>query len=260
MRPVLLCATLAAGAAFAQPAPTFEVASIRVSEPGKREGGENPMKRDMRTGIAAQVSRDGVIIRNSSLRSIICWAYKMFDYQVKGPDWLGASRFDISAKAGHEVTDEELRLMLRTLLADRFKMVSHTENKEMSAYVLSIAKGGLKVKESTSGEGDFDIQPNQQKMSVTVKRAGIENLCDALGNIFKAPIIDQTGLKGKYDATFDIMKYMMDMRPTEGGAPPDPLAIVIRGLQDELGLKLDPKKTQVDLLIVEKIEKAPAEN
>jgi uncharacterized protein (TIGR03435 family) len=259
MRSVFLTVTLAA-AALAQTAPSFEVASIRVSEPGKREGGENPMKRDMRTGIMAQVSPDGVIIRNSSLRSIICWAYRMFDYQLKGPDWLGAARFDITAKAGREATNEELRLMLRTLLADRFKMVSHTDNKEMGAYVLTIAKSGLKVKESTSGDGDFDIEPNQQKMSVTVKRAGIDNLCDALGNIFKAPIIDQTGLKGKYDATFDIMKYMADMRPTESGTPPDPLAIIIRGLQEELGLKLEPKKTQVDLLIVEKIEKTAAEN
>jgi uncharacterized protein (TIGR03435 family) len=97
-------------------------------------------------------------------------------------------------------------------------------------------------------------------MQVTVRRAGISQLIDVLGNVFRAPIVDQTGLKGKYDATFDMMKYMAEMRPTDGGAPPDPQAIVIRGLQEELGLKLEPKKMAVDLVVIDKAEKVPAEN
>ena len=130
----------------------------------------------------------------------------------------------------------------------------------MQAYLLQIAKGGLKVKESTSGAGEMDVTPNQQRMSVAIVRAGPADLVDALSNIFRAPVIDQTGLKGKYDVTFDMMKYMADMRPTEGGAPPDPQAIIIRGLQDELGLKLEPKKMPVDLVVIDRAEKAPIAN
>jgi uncharacterized protein (TIGR03435 family) len=257
MRRVLLALPLAA-VAFAQAPLAFEVASIRSTAAGNREGGG--FKRDMRTGASVQISPDGIIIRNSSMRSVICWAYDIFDYQLKGPDWMAGSRFDINAKASGEVSKENLRVMLKALLTDRFRMATHTESKEMGAYILQIAKGGLKVKESTSGEGDFDIQPNQQKMQVTILRAGIPQLIDALGNIFRAPIIDQTGLKAKYDATFDVMKYMADMRPTDGGTPPDPQAIVMRGLQEELGLKLEPKKMAVDYIVVDKAEKTPVEN
>jgi uncharacterized protein (TIGR03435 family) len=258
MRPVFLTLTVALTAAFAQAPPAFDVASIRASQPGSREG--EGLKRDMRTSAAVRVSPDSVIIRNSSMRSIVCWAYHIFDFQLKGPDWMATTRFDINAKSANEVPDDKLRLMLQALLTDRFKMATHTENKEMSAYVLQVAKGGPKVKESTSGDGDFDIQPNQQKMEVTVLRAGIPNLIDALSNVFRAPVVDETGLKGKYDATFNVMKYMADMRPTEGGPPPDPHAIIIRGLQEELGLKLEPKKTAVDLVIVDRAEKVPVEN
>jgi uncharacterized protein (TIGR03435 family) len=256
MRLALLTFALAA-ITFAQSAPSFDVASIKATQPGKEGGG---FKRDMHTGAAVQVSPDGIIIRNSSMRSIMCWAYDIFDYQLKGPDWMGAARFDINAKAGSEVPKENLRLMLKGLLTDRFKMATHTETKEMGAYVLQVAKGGLKVKETTSGDGDFDIQPNQQRMQVTILRAGVPQLIDALSNIFRAPVIDQTGLKGRYDATIDMMKYLADMKPAEGGAPPDPQAIVMRGLQEELGLKLEPKKMAVDLVIVDRAEKVPVEN
>jgi uncharacterized protein (TIGR03435 family) len=257
MRPILLSLTLAA-AAFAQTPPAFEVASIRVSQQEGGRGGEG-MHRDFRGGAAVQVSANSVTIRSSSLRSITCWAYKVMDFQVKGPDWLGSQRFDITAKAAGTVDDAQLRLMMQTLLADRFKMVVHPETKEMTAYLLQVAKGGPKVKESTSGEGEMDIQPNQQKMQVTILRAGVQQLTDALSNIFRAPIVDQTGLKGKYDATFDMMKYMADMRPTDGSAP-DPQAIVMRGLQEELGLKLEPKKMPVDLVVIDRVEKVPVEN
>jgi uncharacterized protein (TIGR03435 family) len=258
MRPVFLTLTAAAAAAFAQAPPAFDVASIRVTAPGNREGGG--MKRDMKTGALVTISPDSVSIRNSTLRSITCWAYHVFDYQIKGPDWIGGERYDVMAKTAQPVAEEQLRRMMQTLLADRFKMVTHPESKEMQAYLLQIAKGGIKVKESTSGEGDMDVEPNQQKMQVTVRRAGISQLIDVLGNVFRAPIVDQTGLKGKYDATFDMMKYMAEMRPTDGGAPPDPQAIVIRGLQEELGLKLEPKKMAVDLVVIDKAEKVPAEN
>jgi uncharacterized protein (TIGR03435 family) len=258
MRLVLPTLTLAAAAAFAQAPAAFDVASIRVTAPGNREGGG--MKRDMRTGALVQYSPDSVTIRNSTLKSITCWAYDVFDYQVKGPEWIGAERFDVTAKTEAQVTVDKLRLMMQTLLADRFKMATHTESKEMQAYLLQVAKGGPKVKESSSGDGEMDIKPDQGRMSVTILRAGVPQLIDVLSNIFKGPVVDQTGLKGKYDATFDMTKYLADMRPTEGGAPPDPQAIIIRGLQEELGLKLEGKKMAVDLVVIDKAEKVPVAN
>jgi len=252
-------AAFAAFAAFAQtpPPPAFEVASIKPSPGGKAGEG---LKRDMRTGAAVQVSPDGVTIRSSSLRQILCWAHKMFDYQVIGPDWLGSERFDIVAKAAGPVDADQLHTMLQTLLTDRFKMTTHRQTKEMNAYVLQIAKSGFKARESTSGDGDMEIAPNQQRMQVVVKRAGVPQLIDALSNIFKAPVVDETGLTGRYDVTLDMMKYLADMKPSETGAPPDPQAIILRGIQEELGLKMEPKKMQVEQLVIDKAEKVPSAN
>jgi uncharacterized protein (TIGR03435 family) len=201
-------------------------------------------------------------MRNVSLRSITRWAYHVMDSQVTGPDWIGSNRYDVTGKAAGEVPEDQLRLMTQTLLAERFKMVVHRQTKEMSVYLLTVAKGGVKFKESTS-EGEGDVTPDQKTMSIAVQRAGVSMLIDPLSTMFRAPIIDQTGLTGKYDITINLMKYMSDFAPGgrgAGEAPPDPLAIIMRGLQEELGLKLEPKKMPVDLVVIDRAEKVPVAN
>ena len=245
---------LLASAAWGQ-APAFEVASVRASQGGGR--GMNPLANRV------VVSPDSVIMRNNSLRSCVAWAYHVLDYQVTGPDWIGAERYMITAKAGGEVAEEQLRLMMQTLLAERFKMTVHRMTKEMQAYVLQPAKGGVKLKESTS-EGEPDIKPDQQRMTVSVQRTPVAQLIDVLSNIFRAPVIDETGLKGKYDITVNVAKYIGDINPPGAGgtheAPPDPMSIVTRALQEELGLKLEAKKMAVDLVVIDHAEKVPVEN
>jgi uncharacterized protein (TIGR03435 family) len=67
-------------------------------------------------------------------------------------------------------------------------------------------------------------------------------------------------MTGKYDITIDVAKYIADFQPSAGGAPPDPLTLITRGLQEELGLKLEPRKLSLDLVVVDHAEKAPKEN
>ena len=250
---------LLAGAAFGQ-APVFDVASVKVSQSGGEGGG-----RGMRGRETIQVSPDGVIMRNVSMRSCTRWAYHVLEYQVNGPDWINAERYDINAKAAGEVPEDQLRLMMQSLLAERFKMTTHRQTKEMQAYLLQVGKGGVKVKESGS-EGEMDIKPDQARMQVSLQRATVSNLIDLLVNVFRAPVIDETGLKGKYDVTLNMAKYLPDMSgvrgPGGGGgeAPPDPQAIVMRALQEEFGLKLEPKKMPIDLVIIDHVEKAPVAN
>jgi len=249
--------------AFGQtaPAPAFDVASVRVSAIG-RAGGEGSRRENI------QVTPDAVNMRNVSFKSATRWAFHVMDYQVNGPDWINSERYDINAKAAGAVPEEQLRLMMQTLLADRFKLVTHRVTKELPSYVLTVAKGGPKFAESTS-EGEPDIKPDQNRLSISVKRAGVAQLVDGLVNVFRAPIVDETGLKGKYDITINVAKYVADLGPRrEGGAasggaaevPPDPLAIITRGLQEELGLKLDAKKMPIDLVVIDKADKVPAEN
>ena len=255
----LLLACLACSAFAQSLPPAFEVASIRESQTavvgGKMEG-------HGRENI--QVSPDSVTMRNASLRTCIRWAYHVMDYQVNGPDVIARQRFDIIAKAGAPAGDDQLLAMMQTMLSERFKLSFHRLTKEQSGYVLIVGKGGPKFTESKEN-GESSIDPDIKKMVVTVQRTPISQLIEMLSNIFRAPVIDETALKGKYDITINVAKYMAEFGHAKempaGEAPPDPMSIIMRGVQEELGLKLEARsKLPVDYLVVDHIEKAPTEN
>ena len=149
--------------------------------------------------------------------------------------------------------------MMQTMLKDRFKLAFHRQNKEMQTYVLSIGKNGFKAKESKT-EGDMAMEPNQAAMSVTISRAPISQLVNMLGQIVRAPILDSTGLTGRYDLTLNIAKYAADMAERGKEIQMDPLALIVPILQEEFGLKLESKKVPLDLLVIDHVEKAPIEN
>jgi uncharacterized protein (TIGR03435 family) len=87
---------------------------------------------------------------NVHLKSVIQWAYHLQAIQVSGPGWLDDNRYDIVAKTAGEVPTDRQRIMMQTLLAQRFKLTCHQETKELPAYVLTVAKGGHKLKQSES--------------------------------------------------------------------------------------------------------------
>jgi len=248
---------LAASPAFGQAtpaAPAFDVASVRVSQIG-RAGGEGSRRQSI------QFSPDSLTMRNASFRACIAWAYHVFEFQIQGPDWLGNERYDIAAKSAGEVPEDQLRVMLQGLLADRFKLSLHRLTKEQPAYVLLIAKGGPKFKESVT-DGEASVDPKPTRMAVVVQRTPVSQLIEGLSNIMRSPIVDETGLKGKYDVTINVAKYIPQMEESRGagGAPLDPIPILMTGLQEELGLKLESRKMPIDLLIVDRAEKVPTEN
>src|SRR5689334_17876602 len=142
--------------------PAFEVASAKVSQLG-RSGVEG------RGRERIQVEPDAVLMANVSFRSCTRWAYNVLDYQVNGPGWIDTERYDITGKASGPVPPEQLRLMMQTLLAERFKMELHRQTKEMQAYLLQIAKGGPKFTES-GADGEPDMQRDQQSMSISIRR------------------------------------------------------------------------------------------
>jgi len=228
----------------------FDAASIRSHPFGKPGEGSK--------AESIQVTPGGLNMRNVSLKTAIRWGYHVMDYQVSGPDWLGYERFDIVAKAAGPAPENELRPMLQALLAERFKLALHKETKELPAYVLLVAKGGIKFHESKE-EGELALEPpDKNHMTVNVKRLPASQFIEVLSNALRAPVINNTGLEGRYDATIDIGKYMADVAPKD--VPFDPIPIIVTGLQEELGLKLESKKMPLDLLIVDHAEKVPAEN
>ena len=146
---------LASIPALAAERPAFEVASIRPAEPGR--GG-------------LEVAPGSVTMRNAPLRRVITWAYDIGDYQFSGPGWLDTTVFTITAKAGTPAKEDEMRLMLQALLAERFKLVVHKETKEMPALMLTVAKGGHKL-QPTETEGNPSFQTG--KLNLTGKGATI---------------------------------------------------------------------------------------
>ena len=239
---------MAAAAALAQTAaaPAFDVASVKASLGGGREGFR-------RENIEA--TPGSLTMRNITLKSCIAWAYHVTEIQVSGPDWMGNERYDLAAKAAGPANEAQLRVMLQGLLADRFHVQLHRQTKEMSAYVLTVGKNGPKFQESKT-DGEMAIDPDRKTLTVTAHRVPVSQLVDMLVKIYQMPVIDQTGLAGRYDVTINAAKYI----PQSGERPSDPLAIIEAGLQEELGLKLEARKMAVDLLIVDHAEKAPVEN
>ena len=125
---------------------TFDVASIKPSIPIQQQA----MSGKMHIGLNIDAAR--VDIGALSLADLIPIAYKVKSYQVSGPSWLAVERFDIMAKMPEGATKDDVPVMLQALLADRFKLTFHHDNKEHAAYVLTVAKSGLKMKESAPDE------------------------------------------------------------------------------------------------------------
>jgi len=175
-----ICLALVASVMYAQaPAagPTFDVASIKPSPPvtpAMVAGGT------IHAGMKIDAAR--VDIGMSSLMQLICRAYDVKPYQVSGPQWLNAQRFDIVAKMPDGATKEQVPQMLQALLADRFKLTLHREaTKEMPVYALVVAKGGPKMKESdpdpaappaAANPGDPAPPASSGSSQVTVKTSG----------------------------------------------------------------------------------------
>jgi uncharacterized protein (TIGR03435 family) len=242
---VAMMMTAAGWGQTAGPPPAFEVASVRRAQAENRHGPFDDIR----------VTPGNLTMRAVRFRAAVAWAYGVKDFQVTGPGWMDQSGFDIVAKTSGAATVEEMRPMLRTLLAERFQLEAHTERKETPAWVLTVGKNGLSeaVKES-SEDGDIAIQPDPSKMQVTIRRGGTAQMVALLARVFREPVVDETGLNGKYDLTVNLSNYLSD-----GTGPPDVPSIAVRAVQD-MGLKLEHRKVSMDFVTVDRAMKEPVEN
>jgi uncharacterized protein (TIGR03435 family) len=212
-------------------------------------------------------------------------------YQLTAPDWTSSVGYEISAKLGPDTTNEEFRDMIRNLLADRFKLEFHWSKKEMAMYNLVIAKGGPKLQESVdkpAGDGkddrlgpgggkdaqtDADGFPNISKDCsgcMAINAAGkaryratkesLKNFAGMIGNQLGMPVSDQTGLTGKYDITLSWSAGGGIDRHPDADAGADLGVSMEAAVQQQLGLRLVSKKGLVDIIVVDKVERNPAEN
>ncbi len=282
---VVLGTAIAAGQA--QPKLEFEVASIRPSAPITSPN------------VTAGVHIDGAQVTCIllSLRDYIRAAYKVKDYQIIAPDWMAGARFDITAKVPEGTTQEQTGEMLKSLLADRFQMKFHRETRDLPVLALVVAKGGPKLKESPKspdaddaakrtvnvvaqgnangtvvdmgGGASFSVGNNK----IEAKKVALPILAETLASFNEKPIIDMTGLTGLYDVTLDFtpedFRALMIRAAVMRGVvlPPEALKMMDSASGDSLGaaletlgLKLEPRKTSVEVLVIDHMEQMPTDN
>lgn len=227
-------------------APAFEVASIHAGDP--RIGSEPNV----------QVSSGTITIRNQPFRFIMQWAYDVPPAQIDGPVWFRDTPFDIVAKAGGPADEAQLRLMLRTLLADRFGLKLHTESRGMQAYAITVAKGGPKFQESPT-EGPFSLE-RSSPVVLNAHHARMRDLAQGISGEIGQPVIDATGLTGRYEIHMDLSPYLVRPAGETAGGQLDMMGILFTGFQDLLGLKLESRKETVEVLVIDHVDKTPTEN
>ena len=172
---------------------------------------------------------------------------------------MADDRYDVEAKFPPESRIEQVRAMFRMFMADRFELTAHMETKEVPVYALVVTGSGSKLKTSTVEAPSFTRTPGHY----SARGITMQALVDRFGQAFQLgrPILDFTGLTGKYDADLDWDAN--DLGSTTGeSAKSDPgnAPSVFTALQEQLGLKLEPRKAPVDVLVVDRIARTPKEN
>jgi uncharacterized protein (TIGR03435 family) len=277
-----------AGGALAQTAakPTFEVASIRPSQ---------PLTGTVNLGVRIDGAQFRAILE---LKDFIASAYRVKFYQISGPDWLASEWFDIAATMPAGGTPGQVPEMLQNLLAERFQMKLHRDKKDFPVYALELGKGGLKMKESPPDPDIANIEPkgdvnvgvtgSGQGVSVNLgrgssytfadnrfeaKKLTMTQLANAMERFLDRPIVDMTGLNGQYDFALEITeedyRAMLIRAAVSAGVvlPPQALRLLDNGepvslfsAAEKLGLKLDSRKAPLDFLIIDEMRKEPTEN
>lgn len=201
------------------------------------------------SGLSISGTRVGETAVN--LLDLVTDAYNVrYDQVSDGPNWgKGEVRYDIQAKApgGREPSREQVRQMLQSLLANRFKLVIHRETTEIPVYALVLAKGGTKLKPSNDPTGvRVWANDNGRHMEGSVN---MEFLIRQLSSASERPVVDQTGLAGNFTIT-------LEWTP-DNFTPADTTASlsIFTAVQEQLGLKLEPAKASVEKLIIEHAEK-----
>ena len=197
----------------------------------------------------------------TTLKVLLEWAYGIQPSQhLGGPSWIGIDRYDIVAKAEGNATDDQMKLMMRTLLADRFKLKFHRDSKELTAYVISVGKTAPKLFPPKDGEthairfaqqGGADQKYPTYRVIAT--RFSIAQLADIFARQLGNVVVDQTGLQGEFDFT-------LDLTPDETRPSPVDPTLLMTGMREQIGLTLKAQKTPVDVLVIESAEKVVAGN
>jgi uncharacterized protein (TIGR03435 family) len=249
--------------------PSFDVASIKQNKSGEFFG---------RFGYEPGGQ---LVVVNNAVRNLIRSAYGLQNYQILGgPEWMNADRYDVSARAAGNASEEQLRLMLRRLLSDRFKLVVTRETREIPIFALVVARPErplgpelrraavdcMPIVAAAEKQGVTPQLPQPQgnrpacgtrSMPGLMMGAGVSiaDLARNLAGPTDRMVVDRTGLTGPWD--FDLRFALNGPAPNIPGLPPPPADApsLFTALQEQLGLKLEPQRAPVDVLVITSIER-----
>lgn len=270
-----VCPWLAAQKAGSDPA--FEAASIRPNTSGHAGWRLEPQPGGRLTGT------------NVPAAALIRFAYDVPPFQVSGgPDWLDVDRFDIAAKAEGDASLDQKRLMLRTMLAERFRLTAHTETRELPIYALVMARSdgrmgpqlrrskadcamsespldlgiGPSPREGPPGCGYFGMAPGTDlpkgRGGLAFRGMTLGMFAKRLMPLLRRTVSDRTGLTGYFDGEFDFVAELPPPPPPPGmpsAFGSEPFATIFTVLPEQLGLKLESRRGPVDVLVIDRVER-----
>lgn len=275
--PVFVCGLISGLAAQTPDSQVvFEVASVKHGLPGDygaRGNGGGPGTKDPTS----------YSVENYPLSSLLEIAFGIGSYQLSGPAWLEEERFTVNAKVPLGAAKDQLKLMMRNLLIERFQLAAHFEKREVAGYQMVVAKGGPKLAVSP---GDPTLNDDPEKKPAPFKltfdkdgypelppgrnysmamardrarwRFGDESMdafAEVLGGYIRQPVLNATGLTGKYDFVISWSTAELQANSHADSGPS-----LIEAVEEQLGLKLEAKKVPVETVIVDHIERTPSDN
>lgn len=219
-------------------AQSFEAASVKRSDPAGTEQsvGFEPGGR--------------FVAKSLTLKGLIRMAYNVPGFQVSGgPKWIDADDYDVQTRAEGNPAAPVVRIMLQNLLAERFKLTLHKESRELPLYWLVVGKNGPKIRETAEETGPNRIRRGSLNSNTTM--AGLARLFSLW---LERVVIDKTGLEGKYEIK-------LEWAPEESSGEPEigsqPGASLFSAVEAQLGLRLEPRKGALEILVIDSAEKPP---
>jgi uncharacterized protein (TIGR03435 family) len=269
--------------------PKFDVASVKPST------AMSQLAEERETGWGDATHRVNLI--SIPLKFVMTRVFSLKDYQVFGPDWLAADRFDIQAVMPANAPKEQIPLMFQNLLAERFGLRYHWDTVTMSGYALTVTEGGAKLNETPPGIGEvrpfkitdkggekqatsggskgsygvFNLSAANGALRWDFPSITMDNLALFLGNILgSTPIVNETGLTKSYQIAVEApTRDLPGMQPSARGdsaesadrtAASEPAGVSLRDSLKRLGLKLDRRSLPVERLVIDSIERTPTPN
>jgi uncharacterized protein (TIGR03435 family) len=219
-------------------AQTFEVASIHLNPSGTTDSVINFPETGRLT------------VTNATLKTLIRAAWGIQNDQVfGGPKWLDTDRYDIEAKTSGRITEDQDQSLLQNLLADRFRLKTHEEQREQPVYALTVAKPGL-IAANTGAGASIHTNRGPGKTRIAVTNIGLNQFAGMLARQLGRTVLNKTGLSGNYD-------FALEWDPDQ--LPDSQTPSVFTALQQQLGLRLDSQKATVPVLVIDSADH-PSDN